>query len=94
MNPINVKTSSMDELLQHLVRLSFDEANTKTIKHQVLSELSLRLASMAPPVPGVGSAVVQQAAAMAPPTHDHNIHAPVETAIAALAASSSTSSAS
>lgn len=44
--PIDVKAASMDQLLEHLVQLGFDEQNIDTLKRKVLSELSLRLASL------------------------------------------------
>jgi hypothetical protein len=51
-NSIDFTKLTMDELLQHFLRLSFDEANMATIKRQLLQELSLRIAAKAQEVMG------------------------------------------
>lgn len=45
MNPMEFRSASLDMLLQHLVRLDFEEANNRVLKQQLLSELDVRLKS-------------------------------------------------
>lgn len=67
MPPFNPKTANMDELLQQLVRLDFDEANIGIMKRQLLEELSARLTALAAAeqraVPGATVAPVEEAIA-------------------------------